>query len=328
MSGTTARFLAPVLALGKGPYTLTGHPQLIARPMDTVVDLLPQLGASVRSLGAVGHLPFEIRGGSIEGGDVWVPGDVSSQFLSGLLLVAPMATASMRINVTERLVSKPYVDLTAAVMRDFGASITDGPLVRPTGYQPTTRQIEPDASAASYFFAAAAVCGGRVTVGGLGERSLQGDLEFAYVLKTMGCSVKMTDRTTTVRGDGGLIGGDFNLFNFSDTAPTLGVVAAFASSPTRVTGIGFIRRKETDRIAAVVNELRRCGVDAEEEADGFVVRPSPEGPKPARIETYDDHRMAMAFSILGLRVPGTVILEPGCVAKTFPDFFERLDRLR
>jgi 3-phosphoshikimate 1-carboxyvinyltransferase len=252
---------------------------------------------------------------------VVVPGDVSSQFLSGLLLVSPMARSPLTITVTGELVSKPYVELTTTVMADFSASVSST-----TGYRPTTRRIEPDASAASYFFAAAAILGGRVTIAGLGTRTVQGDLEFVRVLEAMGCTVEMTDDATTVRNDGALRGGTFDLTDFSDTAPTLGVVAAFASTDTRVTGIGFIRRKETDRIKAVVTELRRCGVDAEEEADGFVVRPST--PHAAEIHTYDDHRMAMAFAVLGLAVPGTTILDPGCVAKTFPTFFEVLDGLR
>lgn len=324
MSGTTARFIAPVLALGEGRYTLTGHPQLRARPMATITELLPALGASVEAMEEPGHLPLTIVGsGGIPGGTVTVPGDVSSQFLSGLLLVAPMAAAPLTVEVTGDLVSRPYVDLTAAVMADFGA--TPGAA---TGYRAAIRRIEPDASAASYFFAAAAVCGGRVTVEGLGTRTVQGDLRFVSVLEAMGCEVTMTATRTTVRGSGRLVGGEFDLADFSDTAPTLGVVAAFAGTETRVTGIGFIRRKETDRIAAVVTELRRCGVDAEEEDDGFVVRPTPGAPRAAEIRTYDDHRMAMAFAVLGLRVPGTVILDPECVGKTFPTFFEVLGRLR
>jgi 3-phosphoshikimate 1-carboxyvinyltransferase len=320
MSGTTARFIAPVLALGSGEYTLTGHPQLQARPLATVVDLLAQLGASA----APDHLPMVITGaGGIAGGTVTVPGDVSSQFLSGLLLAAPMASAPLTIEVEGDLVSRPYIVLTEAVMADFGASIDST-----SGYRPTTRRIEPDASAASYFFAAAAILGGRVTIAGLGTSTVQGDLRFVEVLQRMGCEVEMTEDTTTVRNDGSLRGGEFDLADFSDTAPTLGVVAAFADSPTRVTGIGFIRRKETDRIKAVVTELRRCGVDAEEEPDGFLVRPSAAGPHAAEIHTYDDHRMAMAFAVLGLAVPGTTILDPDCVAKTFPTFFSVLDRLR
>lgn len=353
MSGTTARFLAPVLGSGEGRYTLTGHPQLVARPMGTAIDLLRELGVDVTERGAPGHLPIEIAGagaGGLRGGGVTVPGEVSSQFLSGVLLAAPMLADGLTVEVAGGLVSRPYVELTRTVMASFGAVVRDhhgldftaeghattaaprwtGVVVDPTGYRPATFAVEPDASAASYFFAAAAICGGSVRVPGLGIGTVQGDLRFVEVLEAMGCTVVTDDEGTTVsRGDDiELVGGEFDLADFSDTAPTLAVVAAFASTPTRVTGIGFIRRKETDRIAAVVTELRRCGVDAEEEADGFVVRPSAAGPRPARIETYDDHRMAMAFSVLGLKVPGTVILDPGCVAKTFPNFFERLDRLR
>jgi 3-phosphoshikimate 1-carboxyvinyltransferase len=167
-----------------------------------------------------------------------------------------------------------------------------------------------------------------VRVEGLGRGSLQGDLGFVEVLRSMGCEVELGEDITEVRGTGTLRGVEVDLRHLSDTAPTLGVVAAFADGPTRVTGIGFIRRKETDRIAATVAELRRAGVDAEEEPDGLVVRPTPGAPRGARIQTYDDHRMAMSFAVLGLRTPGTVVLDPGCVSKTFPGFFDTLDQLR
>lgn len=334
MSGTTARFLVPVLALGDGSITLTGHPQLRARPMGPGLDALRQLGVAVTELDAPGHLPVEVHAtGAVDGGRIRVSGDVSSQFLSGLLLAAPAMRDGLVVELTGELVSRPYIELTAAVMADFGvdvdASVTgDRFAVAPSSYRATDHRVEPDASAASYFFAAAAVCGGRVRVEGLGRSTAQGDLRFVEVLAAMGCEVEIGDGSTEVRGGGALRGVEVDLGGFSDTAPTLAVVAAFATSPTRVTGIGFIRRKETDRIAAVVAELRRCGVEAAEEPDGFVVLPPDGGPRPARIETYGDHRMAMSFAVLGLRVPGTVVVDPGCVAKTFPGYFETLDRLR
>ena len=308
MSGTTARFIAPVLARGPGPYLLDGAPQLRARPMGDAIAALRALGAAVIEHEEPGHLPITVSGPLPPGGRATVAGDVSSQFLSGLLL------AGFDADVVGPLVSQPYVELTRAVMAAFAGG-------------PTTYIIEPDASAASYFFAAAAITGGRVRVEGLGRSARQGDVAFVDVLAGMGARVDRDDVSTTVVGDGPLRGVDADLTHLSDTAPTLAVVAAFADSPTRATGIGFIRRKETDRIAAIVTELRRCGIDAEEEADGFVVRPSGEV-RPARIETYDDHRMAMAFALLGLRVDGIEIADPECVAKTFPGYWQALDGLR
>jgi 3-phosphoshikimate 1-carboxyvinyltransferase len=201
-------------------------------------------------------------------------------------------------------------------------------VVGPGAYRGTTYAVEPDATAASYFFAAAAICGGRVRVEGLGRASAQGDIRFLDVLGRMGADVDVGRAGSEVRGTGELRGVTADLSDISDTAPTLAVVAACASTPSRFTGIGFIRRKETDRIAAVVAELRRCGVDAEEELDGFAVRPSRGALHGAIVETYEDHRMAMSFAVLGLRVPGIVVNDPGCVAKTFPRFFEVLDGLR
>jgi 3-phosphoshikimate 1-carboxyvinyltransferase len=333
-SGTTARFLLPVLALSTGPAVLTGDRQLLRRPMGAGIDAVRQLGVTVDELGEPGHLPVEVRGpGTIGAARVAVAGSISSQFLSGLLLAGPAFGGQLTVDLTSDLVSRPYVEMTASVMRAFGAGVTTHYLkrffwVEAGGYRATTYDVEPDASAASYFFAAAALCGGRVRVEGLGRTSTQGDLRFVEVLRRMGCEIAVEADHTEVRGGEPLRGIEVDLADLSDTAPTLAVVAAFAEGPTRVTGIGFIRRKETDRIAAIVTELRRCGIDAEEEADGFVVRPGGAQPSPARFETYDDHRMAMSFAVLGLRTPGTVILDPGCVAKTFPGFFETLDRLR
>jgi 3-phosphoshikimate 1-carboxyvinyltransferase len=323
MSGTTARFLAPVLALGKGEYRLTGHPQLAGRPMKPAFDALRSLGARVDG----DALPVTIHGGGATGGTVAVSGDVSSQFLSGLLLAAPLLTDGLTIEVTTELVSQPYVAMTTSVMGAFGVEV-DGFTVGPQRYRPASFAVEPDATAASYFAAAAAICGGRVRILGLDRTSTQGDVAFVDVLAAMGADVEDGDGWIEVRGTGELRGVTVDLGALSDTAPTLAVVAACASTPTRVTGIGFIRAKESDRIAAIVTELRRCGVDAEEEPDGFVVRPGGDGPRRATVETYDDHRMAMSFAVLGLRVPGIELTDPGCVAKTFPTFFEVLESLR
>ena len=324
MSGTTARFVAPLLALGEGEYRLVGHPQLAARPMGSTFDALRTLGVTVEGA----RLPAVVTApGGVDGGRIPLPGDVSSQFLSGLLMAAPLMRRGLSIELTTALVSRPYVEMTTTVMAAFGVD-TDGFTVAPQRYGATTFEVEPDASAASYFFAAAAICGGRVRVRGLDRTSVQGDVAFVDALASMGADVRDGDGWIEVAGTGELHGIDVDLADLSDTAPTLAVVAACASSPTRVSGIGFIRGKETDRIAAVVAELRRCGVDADEEPDGFVVRPSPGGPRAATIETYEDHRMAMSFAVLGLRVPGIVLDDPGCVAKTFPSFFEVLDSLR
>jgi 3-phosphoshikimate 1-carboxyvinyltransferase len=194
------------------------------------------------------------------------------------------------------------------------------------GYTATRYGVEPDASAASYFFSAAAVTRGTVVVSGLGSRSIQGDLGFVRLLERMGCRVRQAENETELTGPDRLVGIEADMSDLSDTAQTLAAFAPFAQSPTRVTGIGFIRRKETNRVAAVVTEMRRLGIRAEEEDDGFVVHPG--APRPADIETYDDHRMAMSFAIVGLAAPGIRIRNPACVSKTFPRLFDELDRPR
>jgi 3-phosphoshikimate 1-carboxyvinyltransferase len=330
-SGTTARFVLPLVALGHGAYTVDGHPQMRNRPMADQVAALQALGATLTDT-REGHLPIEVDAHGLVGGSVQLRGDASSQFLSGLLLSGPLMEHGLDVRITTELVSRSYVDLTVDVMRSFGAHVDepDGAaanhfVVVPGEYTPATYAVEPDASAASYFFALAAIVGGRVTVPGLGLGSRQGDVALVDLLARMGCEVDVTDDATVVRG-GPLHGIDVDMRDCSDVASTLAMVATCADSPTRIRGIGFIRHKETDRIAAVVAELRRCGIDAEEEADGFIVRPGV--PQPAVIETYKDHRMAMSFALLGARVPGIVISDPSCVNKTFPGFWKALDRCR
>jgi 3-phosphoshikimate 1-carboxyvinyltransferase len=295
--------------------------------MDDLVDALRSLGVEVNALDRPGRLPLEITG-PITGGHVAVAGDVSSQYTSGLLLAG--GVAGLSVSLTTEAISRPYLDMTARVMEAFGATVSgdDGDTWHVGGGYRAVDDfvIEPDASAASYFLAAAAMTAGRVRIEGLGRHSMQGDVAFADVLAQMGAEVEMGDEWIEVRG-GTLHGIEVDLRHISDTAPTLAAVAAVADGPTTVTGIGFVRGKESDRIGGPVRELRRCGVPAEVIDDGFVVRPSGP-PTAARIETYDDHRMAMAFALIGLVVPGIDIVDPGCVAKTFPGYFAALDQLR
>ena len=298
--------------------------------MADLVAGLRHLGAEVEAQAEPGHLPLRV-GGPFRAAEVTLPGDVSSQFVSGLLMAAPLAESGLTVSLTTELVSRPYVDMTVAVMRSFGATVEvrggTGWRVAGGGYRPVDSYvIEPDASAASYFLAAAAMSGGRVRIEGLSRSSLQGDVAFVDVLESMGAETRWDTDAIEVQGDR-LVGTDVDLRDLSDTAPTLAVVAALAEGPTTVSGIGFVRGKESDRIAGPVTELGRCGVFAVATSDGFEVRPagSPHG---ALVRTYDDHRMAMAFGVLGLVVPGIEIEDPGVVAKTFPDFFAALDQLR
>lgn len=325
-SGTTARFAVPLAALGAAPVVVDAHPQMRARPMGDQFVALRSMGVEIEELGEPDRLPARITG-PITATDAAVSGDTSSQFISGLLLAGGAAT--IRVGLTTEPVSRPYIDMTVAVMASFGAEVEhDGRRVWAVGggYSGVDYTIEPDASAASYFLAAAAITGGRVRIDGLGRDALQGDVGFVRVLGEMGCDVELGVDHVQVEGRARR-GVDVDLADLSDTAPTLAVVAAFAESPTRVSGIGFIREKESDRVGGPVRELRRAGVDAEEFDDGFVVRPH-RRPAPAVFETYDDHRMAMAFALVGLAVPGVAIAGPSCVDKTFPAFFDALEQLR
>jgi 3-phosphoshikimate 1-carboxyvinyltransferase len=334
LSGTTARFIAPVAALVQGTVVLDGGAPLRRRPIGDLADALVALGSTVEPLGEPGHLPLRIAtpANAVLGGSVELSGDVSSQFLSGLLLSAPCFDDGLEVRLTTSLVSRPYVEMTVAVMDAFGAAVDvedDWTTLRvaPTGYRAVDGfAVEPDASAASYLAAAAVVTDGTVRILGLGRSSHQGDVGFIDVLARMGAEVTWGTDEVTVRGTGRLRGLTVDMSDISDTAQTLAAVAPFADSPTTVTGIGFIRGKETDRIAAVVTELHRLGIDAMEEPDGFTVRPGT--PRPGLVQTYDDHRMAMSFAVLGLRSAGVRIHDPGCVAKTYPGFWTDLGSLR
>ena len=333
-SGTTARFVMPLAALGQGNVTIDGHEQMRARPNGDLVEGLRQLGVRLESQSTLaeitGGLPIRMHAMGVAGGAVTVAGNVSSQYLSGLLLSGPCFADGLDVRVVGELVSQPYVDMTIATMRAFGATVEaigyERFIVAPGGYDACAYDIEPDASAASYFFGAAAICGGKVTVEGLGSSAIQGDIAFAAILGQMGATIEQSATETTVIVDKPLIGIAVDMADCSDTAQTLAAVAAYAHGPTSIRGIGFIRFKEIDRVNAVVTEMRRCGIGAQHDPDGFTINPAL--PQPCVVETSNDHRMAMSFALLGLGAPGIAIAGPGCVGKTFPDFFDVLESLR
>lgn len=326
-SGTSARFLAAFLALGHGEYVVDGVERMRQRPIEPLLDALRQLGVEAISINGTGCPPLRIRSSGFTGGVATIPGDRSSQYFSALLMVGPLAREGLTIEVTGDLVSKPYIDLTADSMHSFGATMVNEQYQRfvvPGGqhYRATDYTIEPDASAASYFFALAAATGGRVRVNHLGRASAQGDLRFIDVLEQMGCEIVRDASYTEVSGPAQLQGVDVDMNGISDTVQTLAAIAPLAASPVNIRNVKHIRYKETDRLSALVNELRRLGVQVDEREDGLTINPG--RIQAAEIQTYDDHRMAMSFAVLGTAVPGITILDPGCVAKTFPDFFERL----
>lgn len=329
-AGTAARFLPALCALGSGDYLIDGSPRMRERPITPLLEALRQLGVQVDKRSPGSELPIRVQGANARLNDtaLAIDGGSSSQYASGLLLNAPYFRHGLALQFDDAQVSRPYIDLTLNVMRAFSANVTQQTpnrvRVEPSAYQARCYDVEPDASSASYFFAAAAITGGRVKVEGLGSDSLQGDLQFVRILERMGCLVNITEKTTEVIGPESLRGVDVDMRDISDTMQTLSIVAAFAKQPTRISGIGFTRGKETDRIAMTVRELRRAGIGAVETDDGLLIYPGPA--RPARIRTYNDHRMAMSFSLLGLRTPGIVVFNPACVAKTYPDYFFDLAR--
>ncbi len=332
-SGTTMRFLTAMLTLGTGTYRLDGVPRMRERPIADLVDALRQLGANIDYEANEGCPPLVIHALGLEGGPVSIRGDISSQFLSGLMMAAPYAKSAVEIHVDGELVSQPYVVMTADVMTAFGVSVQQGKdlekstIAGSQTYSACDYQVEPDASAASYFLAAAAITGGCVTVEGLNLKSIQGDVAFAEVLEKMGCQIEASESSAsiTVRGEP-LQGINVDMNAISDTVQTLAAVALFAEGPTTITGVPHIRLKETDRLAALATELRKFGATVDEKPDGLKITP-PAVLQGAEIETYDDHRMAMSMALVGLKLPGVNILDPGCTSKTYPKFFQDLAAL-
>jgi 3-phosphoshikimate 1-carboxyvinyltransferase len=331
LAGTTSRFVTAMAALGAGPYVVDGEPPLRARPMAPLHDALAALGAGIEAGETWGHLPVTVSRGAIRGGTVAMPGDVSSQYVSALMMIAPLLEGGLRIELTSPLVSRPYVDMTAAVMASFGIEGIEVEerlvAVPPGAYRPTVYAVEPDASSASYPLAAAAIVGGRVEVPGLGSDSLQGDARFAALLAEMGCSVQVDPRRTVVERDEVTLRGiEVDMVGMSDLVPTLAVVAAFASGTTRITGVGFIREKESDRLGDLAGGLARLGASVDVERDGLAVHGGA-ALHGGRIETHHDHRLAMAVALAGLVVPGVEIEDPDVVSKSWPRYWEALDAL-
>ncbi len=348
-AGTAMRFLTAACCLGMGEFTLDGISRMRERPIGELVDPLIKLGADIEYVGEAGYPPVKViaEPPGLLGGHLTLSPTLSSQFISALLMVGPYMQRGLEIEFEGPVTSLPYVKMTLNLMKQFGAAFEADTGYRavhvPAGrYRATDYWVEPDASNASYFLAAAAVVpGSRCTVEGLGSRSLQGDAEFCDVLGRMGCSVNQTLNATTVaaprRGvgtsgggaSGGLQGIDVDLNAMPDMAQTLAVVALFADGPTAIRNVGNLRVKETDRLAALENELTKLGADVEVISNDLHIIPPPGGAlTPAAIDTYDDHRMAMAFAVAGLAQPGVTINDPRCVDKTFPDYFQYLDRLR
>ncbi|WP_182871384.1 3-phosphoshikimate 1-carboxyvinyltransferase [Stieleria mannarensis] len=352
-SGTSIRFLTAALSAAGGNYHLSGVERMHQRPIADLVDALAgvQIGSiQTQSPGGCPPVAISSRGWSDQ--PVSVGGSVSSQYLSGLMMAAPIAlqtrrakagrdasTDNIRIEVIGELVSRPYVEMTASVMRSFGASVAiedvapdavDSVSLRVVvsgdGYHGIEYAIEPDASAASYFWAAAAITGGEVTVLGLTPDAMQGDVGFCRVLEKMGCTFTSDAEGMTISGRASR-GIDVDMNQISDTVQTLAVVALFADGPTRVRGVAHNRFKETDRIGDLACELRKLGARIEEHDDGLTIHPPERGVTPATLETYHDHRMAMSLSLAGLAAEGVRVLNPSCTGKTYPEFFADLETL-
>ncbi len=328
-SGTSMRLLTAVAALGQGTFTLTGTDRMAERPIQDLIDALEQLGVRIRSKNRNGCPPVEIIGKKMSGGSVNINCRTSSQYLSALLLIAPYTDRGLEILVTEGPVSRPYVDMTVDVMDKFGVTVSREGYDRfivagKQAYRAGAYTVEPDGSQAGYFWAAAAVCGTEIKVKGVTADSRQGDVNFAKLLATMGCEIATDPDGIAVSGRH-LRAADVDMGDMPDMVPTLAVVAAFAEGTTLIRNVSHLKTKESDRLASVVNELVKMGIDARSRDDELSVT----GGKPhgAAIETYGDHRIAMSFAVAGLVTPQTFILDENGVEKSFPNFWNVFEGL-
>lgn len=326
-AGTAARFITAMLAAYPGIYTIDASEQMQARPMRPLFEALTELGAGTTYLKKEYHLPVRLEGRGLKGGEVILDASKSSQFLSALLMSGVLHHKDLRIIPSGKETARAYIDITLNMIRQFGGNAyraEDGSYVVPSGniYKAREYDIEPDVSAACYFYAMAFLLGGTALVEGIHRDSMQGDIKFLYLLEKMGAVLIDTPSGMLLTGpEQGIYGGiDVDLNDFSDQTMTLAVLAAYAQTPTRIRGIEHIKYQESNRVNAVINELRRTGIEAEETEDGMIIHPGI--PKAALIETYDDHRMAMAFSLIGLKAGGIKIGNPSCTAKTFENYFD------
>ncbi len=330
-NGTATRFLTSVATLGQGTFHITGSDRMGRRPIDPLLEALQGWGVDIESDSGNGCPPLTIRANGLAGGTTVLPEGKSSQYLSSLLLVAPYAEQAAELEVRGEVYSKPYVEMTLTVMSSFGVQAEASPLLNffripQVGYQGREYAIEGDASGASYFWAAAAITGGRVTVANVPVPSLQGDAQLVPLLARMGCDVSRSSKGgLTVGGPKQLKAIEVDMGDMPDVAPTLAVVAAFAEGTTVIGNIGHLRIKECDRLSAMVTELGKMGAEVEEQKDSMLIHGCAGGKNlhGAEIETYDDHRIAMCFAVAGLKVPGVKITGDQCVAKSFPDFWDR-----
>ena len=325
-SGTTMRFLTGLASLGHGTFRLDGVPRMRERPIQDLIDTLQQLGVDIVSEQQNDCPPVLLRSSGLPGGRATIRGGASSQFLSAVLMSAPYANRPVVLATRGPLVSQPYVRMTLDVMSAFGVDVEEDSLQQfripnSSVYKAQDYEIEPDASAASYFWAAAAIAGGRVAVDGINRNSRQGDVAFCDCLAQMGCDVRYEPNRVVVTA-GPLKGIDVDMNAISDTVMTLAAVSLFAEGPTSIHGVEHIRHKETDRIHALACELQKLGAQVNERNDGLTITPAPI--RPAALDTYQDHRMAMSLALVGLRVAGVVIKDPNCTQKTYPRFFDDL----
>jgi len=329
-AGTAMRFIVGFLTLGRGRYRVDGNARMRQRPIGPLLDAMQELGATVYSERDNRCPPVivESHRSAFGGGETRIDARESSQFVSAVLMPAALWPRGLKLHVVGDT-ARPFIEMTLRLMEVWGVrSQVEGDVITvPGGQTYHARQffVEPDASGAGYFAAAAALCGGEVTIAGLRRDSVQGDTGFLGILEKMGARVEWTNDGVVVTGTGNLSGVDVAMNSMPDMAATLAAIAPFASSPTRIREVGFIRYHESDRLRALATELRRLGATVEDFEDGIAIEPSQLSP--ATIDTYDDHRIAMSFAVTGLKLPGVKIKDPGCVTKTFPDFFERFEAL-
>jgi 3-phosphoshikimate 1-carboxyvinyltransferase len=327
-AGTAMRPLAAALCLGQGEFVLTGEPRMKERPIGHLVDALVEAGADITYLENEHYPPLKINGTGLKGGHVKIDGSISSQFLTAFLMSAPLAKADVTIEIVGVLVSKPYIDITLHIMKQFGVEVENQnyqQFVVKSGQQyrsPGQFLVEGDASSASYFLAAAAIKGGEIKVTGIGKNSIQGDIHFADALEKMGADIEWGDDYILCR-KGELVGIDMDYNHIPDAAMTIATTALFAKGTTAIRNVYNWRVKETDRLAAMATELRKVGAKVEEGEDYIIVEPTSDL-KHAAIDTYDDHRMAMCFSLVALSDTPVTINDPKCTSKTFPDYFDKL----